>query len=246
MNCANLSKTQWDIINGTLLGSASIHSDGRYYVSKRSKYKQYIFNIKDSLFPFVKKVNKRRVGDSFSWYIRSYIAGVDKQIPKNLIINDLILSYWFMDVGANIPSKRCVYLPIKSFDENLIDQLQKLGISATKQKKVIAVSCRDYFKFMSIVSPHVRKILCMNHKIDITGSLKTREGWGARKLSAKKAEEIRSLYFTDKYSQRELAGIYDVSIGTIWKVINNKIYHMVNFGFSGSADYKLILPPRLP
>ena len=44
------------------------------------------------------------------------------------------------------------------------------------------------------------------------------------KLSLEKANEIRELYKTDKYTRKQIAEIYNVDPGTIYRLINNKIW----------------------
>jgi hypothetical protein len=41
------------------------------------------------------------------------------------------------------------------------------------------------------------------------------------KLSMEKAQEIRELYATGKYSQRQLAKIFDIAQSGIWRAVNN-------------------------
>jgi predicted DNA-binding protein (UPF0251 family) len=60
-------------------------------------------------------------------------------------------------------------------------------------------------------------------------------GWGGKRLGRTKALEIRNLDNTTDYTQRELALMYGVSEGTIWRVVNNVVYKKHGFGFGGSA-----------
>ena len=72
------------------------------------------------------------------------------------------------------------------------------------------------------------------------GIYKPKEGYHPGKLDIMIARKIRELYNTDKYTQAALAKKFEVSQGTIGKIVNNVIYRAdlliggtaeVNYGF---------------
>jgi hypothetical protein len=167
-------------------------------------------------------------------------------IPADLKLNPRIVAYWFLDDGCNSPKKRTARFSTDGFSEDgvelLITKLGDLHIKATKQKAgkhhIIAISCTDYFRFIEMIRPFVG-MKCMKHKVDVSTATKQREGWGTGKLSYRKARQIRTLYATDKYEQAELAQIFGVSLGSIWKVLNHKTYPEANVGLRGTVDVKV-------
>jgi hypothetical protein len=171
-----------------------------------------------------------------------------KIVPKDLILNPRMMAYWFMDDGSNSPKKRQVYFATEGFLQKdsgyLILQLSRLGIKATQQKDgkggyKTAVSCKHYFDFIDMISPYV--VDTMKRKVDVVGATKQREGWFPGKLNRLKAREIRRRYMIEEITQKELAAEYGVSLTTIQKVINDRIYPEANMGLRGSAEVKLIL-----
>jgi DNA-binding transcriptional regulator LsrR (DeoR family) len=59
---------------------------------------------------------------------------------------------------------------------------------------------------------------------------------GANKLSMDKANEIRNLYYNEDYTQIELANVFNVSQGTINKIVNHLSYREPAMGsFKGDA-----------
>ena len=66
---------------------------------------------------------------------------------------------------------------------------------------------------------------------------KTREGYGAHKLSKWQVSEIRRLYDYEQYDQLKLAHMFGVSRRMIYLIVNNKSHkHNKNIGTQGSAD----------
>jgi hypothetical protein len=160
------------------------------------------------------------------WYKNS-----KKTVPSDLKLTSRSLAHWFQDDGSNNPPKKSISLHTDGFSLKEItflrDQLLILGIKSTTQRKVnrhvIAISARSYFDFIELVKPYVITE-CMKYKIDTSQASAARPGWGADKLNFEKAQKIRRLYDTDKYRQKDLAEMYGVSIATIARVINYKIY----------------------
>ena len=58
----------------------------------------------------------------------------------------------------------------------------------------------------------------------VTQKENSRNRKGCIKMSMKKANEVRRLYSTGKYSQRELARMYDYTQGNIWAILHNKLW----------------------
>lgn len=196
-----------------------------------------------------------------AWYVETITSPIFKElrkkwypdgekiVPRDLVLNARTIAYWFMDDGVNNQKKRTASFCTQGFTTDdidfLINQLEKLNVKSTRQRSdtkfIIAVSCKDYFNFIEMIEPYVT-IECMRYKIDRSNATKAKEGWFPGKLNFTKAREIRCKYMSGLYQQRELAEIYEVSLSTICKVVNNKIYPEPIFSLGGGAEYKIITP----
>ena len=67
----------------------------------------------------------------------------------------------------------------------------------------------------------------------------TQKGYGAGKLNFQKSQKIRKIYNSGKYTQKELAKLFEVSQPTIHKVINNLVYKVSGPKVTGEADIKV-------
>lgn len=67
----------------------------------------------------------------------------------------------------------------------------------------------------------------------------TKSGYGSRKLNFDIAQDIRRIHNKEKYTQSELADLFDVSQPTIHKVLNNMIYKLNGPKVTGEADVKV-------
>lgn len=176
------------------------------------------------------------------WYV-----GRNKIIPDDLVLNPRICCYWSFDKGNNQPNKRKFTLATQSFSfdkvDNLRNMLKNLGISSSRQilssGPIISISSRSYFDWIDMIKPF-NTIDCLRYKTDVSNATMPKKGWGTKKLSYLQAEEIRSLYITDKYKQEDLAKFYGVTRETIWRIINYKTHHKTfNPAFGGTADVSL-------
>ena len=61
------------------------------------------------------------------------------------------------------------------------------------------------------------------------------------KLNYKTAQDIRSLYQSGKFTQKEIAEYYDITVLSVWRVINNITYPVRGVRMSGSAEALMIL-----
>lgn len=273
---ATITNFQVDVLNGTLLGDATIHPQGRYRFKQCVAHRGYVEHVREALLPWSthlassweKKPNNMngKVVDLNHWdgeyleacyfftrttdhlkHLREKWYGTGKKkVPRDLKLNPRNVAYWFLDDGCNSPKKRQAYFATHSFDEDdidfLISELKRLGIRATKQKDgttsgnlKTAVSCKDYFSFIDLIKPHVN-VDCMSYKVDYSQATRAKDGWVPKKLNYELAREIRWRYLHEKIKQKELAKEYNVSVTTIQKVINHKIYQEADVGFRGSAD----------
>lgn len=177
---------QKSIIIGKLLGDGTLRKNRKnalLEINHSWKQKEYVFWIYEELinlvsaFPKVRKSGKNRKSCRFTTrslpcftrlYERFYINGV-KVAPKNLSINPLILSVWFMDDGSK--SRDTVYLNTQQFSlqdqETLLVKLKELGLDSTlnRDKKYFRIRLRksSIERFKSLVEPYV--IESMKYKI---------------------------------------------------------------------------------
>jgi transposase len=66
-----------------------------------------------------------------------------------------------------------------------------------------------------------------------------RSGWHRNKLNLEKAKEIRALYATRNYSQKQLAARYGVCQTVVSRVVRNVVYQDWRFGLTGSSDFEV-------
>lgn len=173
------------------------------------------------------------------WYDENGI----KRLPVELKLTPRTIAYWFMDEGRTNTIKREIVFSTQCFTNVEVDRLiylmKNFNIKCSRQKRksgpIIYVSSKSFFDFIDMVTPFI-SLKCFKHKIDISKTSKAREGWCPGKIGMRKAQEIRMLYGTDKYTQKQLAVMYRVSVAIIWRILNDKIYRKINPGFSGSAS----------
>lgn len=70
------------------------------------------------------------------------------------------------------------------------------------------------------------------------GLYNPKKGWGRGKLGHSQAQEIRDLYRQEKYTQAELAEMFDVSQGMICRIVNNLNYR-TSLRLTGEASYRV-------
>lgn len=261
----NINDTQREIVTGTLLGGATISRKNNFYsTTQRSDKKDYIDHIANVLQPFTiscKEVN--RSDGCFSCQMRTITSPIFKNlrniwykdrkkiVPNDIVLTPRILSYWYCDDGYLLAKRKRIELATNGFSCNEVDMLIsflnrdfniKAGLHYDANRfPIIRVNQRSYYNFIDIVKPYV-VWESLFYKIDVSLTAKTREGWGANKLTEKQVFEIREMYNTNLYSQRQIAKLFAVSVRTINLIINNKIHKIKSdFGFGGGADYKLRL-----
>lgn len=172
------------------------------------------------------------------WYI-----GKRKILPDDLVLTPRSCYYWGLDDGSNRPSRREFILSTQGFSieevDRLREMLKQLGIDTTRQMRksgpIIWVMAHSYFDWINMIKPY-ESIDCLAYKTDYADATKPREGWGTGKLNFQKAQQIRRLYATDKYTQKELAAMFGVSETIIWRIVNYRAYRKTTQGFSGTAD----------
>lgn len=179
-----------------------------------------------------------------------YPKGV-KIVPRDLILNETILSHWYMDDGNNNQFKKEITFSTCSFILEDVEFLKfvlnrdyKFNPTITinnRNQPILHIGAREYFSFVDIVKEYVSKFECFKYKVDTSLVKETKLGYGASKLSMEKAKEIRKLYNTGNYTYEELAKMYGVIGTSIGNVINNKTYKKADFTYSGEANISLKL-----
>lgn len=261
-----LNDAQKEIITGTLLGDATINGKCYYYAFTQHLSKQdYVDHIANALSPFTISCKQiHRSDQSLSYHMRTITSHIfkdlrslwykdkKKRIPREIVITPRTLAHWYCDDGYLLAKRKRIELATNGFSVEEIDMLAfflrrdlaiKAGVHRDHGRRpILRVHPRSFFDFIEVVKPYVIwKSLA--YKLDTSETPKTREGWGANKLSKEQVAEIRRLYDTDLYSQRCLAKMFGVSIRNINLIVNNKIHVIKNtLGFSGGAEYRLILP----
>jgi len=181
-------------------------------------------------FSFLKELRKK-------WYPKN-----KKIVPKDLSLNLEMIGHWYMQDGCNNQSKKTITFHTNCFSEKevnfLIDQFPcvKPEKSFSNNYPIIRFGARKYYNFINLIKPYVSD--CFDYKIDTSKCIKTKKGYGACKLNMDKANKIRVLYATDKYTQQKLGKMFGVSQPLIGRIINNKVYksYKADLCFGGSAD----------
>lgn len=175
---------QQSIVNGTLLGDASIYKDGRYSFGQKAIHKGYVEFVHDAMLPLAGEITPTSKGKFVSyrfrslkghfdeWRARWYPNGI-KIVPPDLILNWEIIAFWFADDGGNNQVNKCVLMCCESFTEievdGLIDQMKALDVNdLTKNKRPsgmrIRIGADSYFDFLDRVRAILHPILCLSYK----------------------------------------------------------------------------------
>lgn len=185
------SLTQKSIVNGSLLGDASItkkrSAGGNCYFTKpqSASRKQYLEWHFEQLQPFSSrlgecdnrckdKVYRRAVFSTvadplFTALREKWYPEGRKIVPRDLVLDPLSLAIWFFDDGSNHEAERACRLATYSFQredcEFLVSLLALLGLDCYVDKaRVIRTRSSSYKAFVDLVCPHMLWP-CFQHKI---------------------------------------------------------------------------------
>lgn len=264
-----LTGEQLDVVEGTMLGDATINSKSLYYcLSQRITNQEYVDHVAAVLHPFVSQcdtvpANPESKRLNATRYVRTITSPIFKKlrsewykdgkkiVPPLLKLNAKKVAYWFCDDGCNLAHRKRISFATQSFDRTevgyLVDELKTLGIRSTmgkcvSGKPIITVWQRDYLLFLDMIKPYIVWD-CFAYKLDTDKMPQTKLGYGAFKLKPGDATEIRTLYDdgNGRYSQAELAETFQVSRRMINLIVNGKAHNSKpNMGTKGTAEVSLI------
>lgn len=266
---SELTKKQIQIINGTLLGDSHLKKisgrakNSRFSFKQKMQNKEYVDYIHNAMKPFSQKVicgkSKHHLTNKFYPYAsmqtcchpvftelrNKWYSDNIKVVPKDIELNDTVLSHWVMCDGCNCKSTKSYILCTDSFtrkeNQFLASQLYKkynIKSNVTSSNRIF-IGAREYFDFIEILKPLIT-LDCMKYKVDTSKIKSTRKGWGSNKLNMAKAKKIRDLYFNSNYTQQNLADMFNVCRTAINKVINNISYKEPTMAaFKGDATIKV-------
>ena len=188
----SLTEFERSIIIGSLLGDGYMRIiPGKYNafleINHSNKAKAYVDYKYTSLKRLCKSAPKERDGNdgrvAYRFFTKQskeltdlynqFYENNKKIIPKDLILNPVILAIWYMDDGSKCRDHD-IYLNTQQFSINdqkiLLSKLRMLGISArlNKDKKYqrIRLLKNSVSKFMGIISPYV--FTSMRYKLVMT------------------------------------------------------------------------------
>jgi len=177
-----------------------------------------------------------------------------KTVPSNLILNTEILAHWFVEDGTNnisvIGQSKGASFATNAFTEIecefLISQLKNMGFESKLYSSsvgpTIRIMAENYFDFMDSIRSYVVKFGCFDYKVDVSLAPKNRVGekWRGPKLDLNIARKMRQLFLERSPKLKELAKIFDVSVSTVGKIVNNQMYKELDtIKPSGKAEVKM-------
>ena len=193
-----LTKTQVEVIHGSLLGDGSLtkpSSNKSYYVENHCLRQSNYLNWKYlALQPYSCNISERNNQieyRSFStnyfaemerlWYLRggdgNYLLANNRRVKivPHIELAPLTVTIWFLDDGYNNVKSRTVDLATVAFSladcEFLSNELKRLGItkvSVSKQRRV-TVHTSSYLDFISLVKEEMDKFsIPLRYKIDLS------------------------------------------------------------------------------
>lgn len=191
-----ITTRQMEIINGGLLGDATIkstkHGNCLYGESKTSICREYLEWLFDEFGKWSGAIYDMKKGKYFISHFVSrkhrfwtdlrnlwYPNGI-KIIPTSLILSPLTLATWYCGDGCNVHYHGSAILCTNGFQieevEILREKLDKMfNIQTTlhlpNKQPVIYIRAKSYKDFIEIVSPHV-VCKCFAYKIHISNKMK--------------------------------------------------------------------------
>lgn len=130
---------------------------------------EYVYNVTSYTFshPVLKQLREK-------WYSCPYKSRGTKIVPRDLVLNDEVLAYWFCDDGCNYPHKNRALINTDGFSiedvDFLIGQLKSMSIDCKmyfkNKKPQIGIRKNGYRPFIDRIYPFVKPIFCMNYKIN--------------------------------------------------------------------------------
>lgn len=263
---SDLTEDQLELVKGSLLGDGCVErKQCRFKIKQTSTRKEYVDWIYEKLSPFsifLKETSSTiKNKKHYSWQMATcahsnfkkirneWYEGVQKIIPKDLILTEKMFAHWHVQDGCNHQRKKYISLHTNSFTVDdvsfLIEVLKRdLGISATlnfhKKQPTIYIGSYEYCKAVEILKPHI-SWSCFEYKTDTSNvPIKKNENLGSCKLNSKLAQEIRSLYDMGT-DVKSLSVLYKVSIASIYNVINYYTYKKEN---KTSANISVVYNPN--
>jgi hypothetical protein len=212
----------------TLLG-------GSGYLKKTNN--KIIFFMKKRELEYVKYVHKNLNGSKIKKENNYYIFWVKadfndlyekwyvnerKITPNDLVLDWEVIAHYFIHKGYNNVNRRTIVL---TKNDLIISKFNNYKIYGNK------IYIKDYYNFINNIRPYI-PWKCFQYKL-VVGSGK------GRKLDESKAREIRKLYFSDLYTQKELGRMYGVSQPMIAKVVNNMSYPSRSMNLCGSSPVEV-------
>ena len=262
----NFNVNQNELMLASLLGDAHIDKQGRFRFKQCITKEEYVIWMNYNFEPYSRKIYYEtftRQGKAFKnasfctinhsifkklrqeWYPN----GV-KIVPKNIILNSKILAHWHVQDGNNNQLKKSIRLATHCFSVKdvkfLIHCLDRdLNIHANLQVKngkypIIDIGAYEYQNAINLISNHI-DWNCFLYKKDTSKvAVKKNKNSGAYKLNMRKASEIRVLFTNNHINIKDLAKMYNVTIATIYNIINQVTYRDKDF-----AKISVIYNPRI-
>jgi hypothetical protein len=250
------SPEQSQIIDACMLGDGGIEKSGskRFRFGQCLQRKEYVDWMQSFLSPYVREPYM----DANSWRfcsvphssfrnLRDKWYRNNKIVPRDLVLTPLVLAHWFVQDGSNRHSRRAAVISTNSFHLDDVEFLVSLldrnfGIVASinfqNKQPVIYIGSYEHAKFVDLIKPFVIWD-CFQYKVDMSlVKSKKNVNLGAGKLNREKAKEIRSLH-SRNIKVEELAKIYNVTVNTVYNILNNLTYKEPNLG-SGTAEVSVI------
>lgn len=182
-----VSKRQFDILVGCLMGDGYIHPRGQIQIAHSTKQVKYlnwkykelrslsygsptIVSRFDTRYKKSYSVARFWLRQFFSSWRKDFYQNGKKIIPINYLnkVSELSLAVWYMDDG-NFSENRSVRISTDGFDLPEVLKIQdflmsKFGIQSTLQKSgKLRISSNSLDKFFSLITPFVHS--SMKYKI---------------------------------------------------------------------------------
>lgn len=172
---------QTSIILGSLLGDGHIskpRKQSHFVKGQTFKRKEYLDWHYEKLMPMSSSVNFGtttikgidKIYKRYSFITKQSVVWTElrnkwypkgvKIVPKDLVLDPLMIAIWFCDDGSNSVKKRYVSFATYSFTKKevkfLAVQFKTFGIVANVQKnKTIKITGKSYDKFVEFIKPYI-------------------------------------------------------------------------------------------
>lgn len=247
-----LDMKQKSLVEGCLLGKGFINCQNKLILKKKIEetgYLKYLFNELDSVVLSLRDYSTGINDYSFTYQVLStkpifsslknkWYLNNRKIVPRDLILNKTILAHWYFQSGQYLPKRKILFLKGSFSKDDFLFLISRLetdldifaSLNKCKNKFRIRVRASSINKLINLIREEIN-IKFFKDKLQFSSVEKT------IKLNLNKANMIRTM--ADKYTQQQLAKMFNVSQVTINKVINNKIYKIKgDFCTGGTAVIK--------